>query len=162
MNNDKRLRELERRRRRAARMLAAGVPQAEVARRVGVSRQSVSRWERLRQSAGMEGLRRPKRFGRPAKLNARERKELARALRQGALAAGFATELWTLPRIGALIKERFGVSLASSSVWRVLGEIGWSVQRPAGQARERDERAIRAWKTKRWPHLKKSPRGRDA
>lgn len=160
MNNEKRLKELERRRRRAARLLAAGVKQAEVARRVGVSRQSVLRWERVRQHEGSQGLRRRARFGRPPKLSEVQRKELVAALKQGALAAGFATELWTLPRIGLLIKERFGISLAESSVWRVLGELGWSVQRPAGQARQRDECAIRTWKSKRWPALKKSQRGR--
>lgn len=161
VNNEKRLRELERRRKRAARLLAAGITQAEVARRLGVSRQSVLRWDRVRQRVGMDGLRRPAQFGRPAKLNETQRQALVALLKQGALAAGFATELWTLPRIGALIKERFGLSLAPSSVWRVLGEIGWSVQRPTGQARQRDERSIRAWKTRRWPALKKSPRGKD-
>jgi transposase len=35
---------LERRRRKAARLFAKGVPQAEVARRLNMSRQSVSRW----------------------------------------------------------------------------------------------------------------------
>ena len=69
-------------------------------------------------------------------------------LKAGSLAAGFATELWTLPRIARLIAERFSVSMVPSSVWRRLG---WSVQRPAGHARERDERAISAWKAKRWP-----------
>jgi Winged helix-turn helix len=38
-----------------------------------------------------------------------------------------------------------------------LGRLGWSVQRPSGQARERDERAIRTWKAKR-SALKKSLR----
>ena len=41
MDNEQRLKELERRRTRAARLAAAGVTQAEVARRVGVSRQAV-------------------------------------------------------------------------------------------------------------------------
>lgn len=160
MDNKKRLKELERRRKRAARLLASGMKQAEVARRVGVSRQSVLRWERVRQQKGAAGLRRPARFGRPPKLDTAQRSELVAALKQGALAAGFATELWTLPRIGVLIKERFGVSLSESSVWRVLGELGWSVQRPTGQARQRNEGAIRTWKSKRWPALKKSQRDR--
>lgn len=160
MNNEQRLKELERRRRRAARLLAAGIQQSEVARRVGVSRQSVLRWERVRQQRGVDGLKRPARCGRPPKLSEAQGKELVAALKQGALAAGFSTELWTLPRVGQLIKERFGVSLVESSVWRVLGELGWSVQRPAGQARQRNEKSIRTWKNKRWPALKKSLRDR--
>jgi transposase len=54
--------ELERRRRRGARLLAAGHSQAEVARQQGVSRQTVVRWERLRQQGGLAALR-------PARVN---------------------------------------------------------------------------------------------
>jgi len=158
MDNEQRLKELERRRRRAGRLLAAGTAQAEVARRVSVSRQSVSQWEKLRQEGGMEALRRPKRFGRPRKLSDPQCESLIAYLKAGALAAGFATELWTLPRIANLIEQRFTVRLTEPSVWRLLGALGWSVQRPAGRARERDEKAIRTWKAKRWPELKKSRR----
>jgi transposase len=67
MKNEQKLRELEQRRRVAALLLAAGTPQAEVARRVGVSRQSVSHWEKLRREGGMQALEKSKRFGRPRK-----------------------------------------------------------------------------------------------
>ena len=79
MDVEKQLKELEQRRKRGMRLLGTGVWPAEVARRVGVSRQSVLRW---------------------------------------------------------------------------------SVQRPTGRARQRDEAAIRTWKDKRWPAIKKSQRGR--
>lgn len=161
MDNEQRLIELERRRRRAARLLQSGVKQAEVAREVGVTRTSVSRWEKLRQQGGPQALRRPERFGRPWKLEDAQRAELIRTLKAGAMAAGFTTELWTLPRIGTVVKERFGVELSQSSVWRMLQQLNWSVQRPSGRARERDEAGIATWKRKRWPAVKKSPRGRD-
>ncbi len=160
MDNEQRLKDLERRRRRGARLLAAGKAQAEVARRVGVSRQSVSRWEKAREQGGMEALRRPKRFGRPRRLSDAQCEELVQQLKAGALAGGFPTELWTLPRIATLIERRFAVSLAQSSVWRLLRDLGWSVQRPSGQARERNEPAIATWKARRWPNLKKSQRGK--
>ena len=50
MDNEERLEELERRRWRGARLLARGVPQAEVARRTEILRQSVLRWERARRA----------------------------------------------------------------------------------------------------------------
>lgn len=155
MDNEQRLIELERRRRRAVRLLDGGVKQAEVARRVGVTRTSVSRWEKLRQEGGHEALRRPKRFGRPRRLSEPQCEELIEQLKAGALAAGFATELWTLPRMRTLIEQRFAVKLTEPSVWRLLRSLGWSVQRPTGQARQRDEKAIRTWKARRWPELKK-------
>jgi transposase len=158
MDHEQRLIELERRRRRGARLLASGVAQAEVARRVGVTRTSVSRWEKLRQEGGHEALKRPKRFGRPRRLSDAQCAQLIQLLKSGALAAGFGTELWTLPRIRTLIEQRFAVKLTEPSVWRLLQALDWSVQRPTGQARQRDEKAIRTWKARRWPELKKSRR----
>jgi transposase len=48
---------LQARRLRAGELFAAGVRQAEVARRLGVSRQSVHLWYRRWQAAGPDGLR---------------------------------------------------------------------------------------------------------
>ena len=155
------LTEMRRRRVRGARMLARGEKPAAVARELGVSRQSVMRWERALAEGGFGQLSRVGRRGGRFRLSDAQLRELAGVLKQGAMAAGYATELWTLPRIGALIEERFGEKLATSSVWRTLGRMGWSVQRPSGKARERDERAIATWKSKRWPSLKKSQRGSD-
>ena len=155
MDTEQRLKELERRRLRGARLLSNGTHPAEVARQVGVSRQSVMRWERALKENGIQGLERVEAPGRPRRLSQRQLKELAKVLKAGSLAAGYATEMWTLPRIGALIQERFGVKLAQSSVWRTLQKMEWSPQRPARQARQRDEAAIRTWKNKRWVELKK-------
>ena len=49
--------DLERRRMEAARMLEAGINQSEVARRLGVHRQSVIRWQRALSSGGRAGLK---------------------------------------------------------------------------------------------------------
>ena len=160
MDIEEQLEELERRRRQGMRLVVAGVWPAEVARRVGVTRQSVLRWTKLHAKGGVAALKRPKRFGRPPKLDDAQRAELINALKAGAMAAGFATELWTLPRIASLTKDRFGVQLSHPSVWQMLQQLGWSVQRPSGRARERDEAAIATWKKKRWPALKKSRRGK--
>jgi transposase len=112
---------------------------------VGVSRQAAWRWEQLRQTGGLEALRRPKHFGRPLRLSDAQCEELVRQLNAGALASGFPTELWSLPRVAQLIEQRFAVRLTQPSVWRLLRALGWSVQRPTGQARRRrDEKAIRS------------------
>ena len=59
---------LEARRMEAARLLRQGLSQSEVARAVGVHRQSVSRWAHELEQSGLRGLRQAKRTGRPPKL----------------------------------------------------------------------------------------------
>ena len=84
---------LEERRREAARLLRQGLSQSEVARRVGVHRQSVSRWARELEQSGVRGLRRARRTGRPPKLSAAQLRDLKRALVRGPEAFGFTTGL---------------------------------------------------------------------
>jgi transposase len=155
MSDEHELRQMKERRVEGARLLQSGVHAAEVARRTGVSRQSVMRWERRLKAGGMKDISRVGKRGRPRQLTEAQLGELAQLLKAGSIAAGYANEMWTLPRIGALIQARFNVTLTNTSVWRTLGHMGWSVQRPAKQARQRDESAITTWKRKRWPALKK-------
>jgi transposase len=160
MNKSEReAKELQRRRLRAGRLLQRGVPQAEVARRVSVTRTTVSQWNAQLQAGGMEALKSRTR-GRPSGLDEAQRRELMRALTAGALAEGFATDLWTLPRVGELIKRRFTRAYSESQVWRILVSLGFSCQRPSGRALERDESAIKRWKQTRWPALKKTLRNK--
>lgn len=147
---------MEQRRRRGMRLLGEGIAQAEVARRCGVSRTSVLRWQQQRKSRrGAVWKRRP--LGRPSKLSAGQKAQLGQALLRGAQAHGFLNDLWTLPRVSELIHRQSGVRLHPGHVWRVLGQMGWSVQRPTGKATQRDEAAIARWKKHTWPALKKSP-----
>lgn len=151
--------ELKRRRLRAGRLLLRGVAQAEVARRVGVSRATVSEWNERVAQGGLQALQ-PRTRGRPSGLDAEQRRALVRALKDGALAQGFATELWTLPRVGKLIEAQFARRYSESQVWRILISLGFSCQRPTGRALERNEAAIGRWKRLRWPALKKTPQNK--
>lgn len=151
---------LRRRRIRAGRLLRQGVAQAEVARRVGVSRKTVSVWGQTLAQRGVDALHGARRAGRKPKLNEAQRLQLVTALKAGALAQGYAAELWTLPRVRNLIRELTGQAYSESGVWHVLRNLGFSCQRPTGRAIQRNESAIRNWKTRRWPALKKTPRVR--
>ena len=146
---------LEERRLEAARLLRAGLSQSEVARKVGVHRQSVSRWARELDISGVHGLRKAERTGRPPRLTAVQMRAIERALKRGAEVFGFSTGLWTAPRVRELIEQRTGVRYHEAHVWRILRKLNWSCQRPTGRALERDEQAIRYWKKYRWPQLKK-------
>ena len=141
-------------------MLARGLPQAEVARALQVSRQTVSNWARASAEDAQAWRRKP--LGRPGGLTEAERAQLSKLLVDGALACGFPTELWTLARVGALVEVQFGRVYSTTQVWRVLRSLGFSSQRPTGRAIQRDELAILHWKNKRWPALRKSARPKSA
>jgi transposase len=153
---------LEQRRLEAARLLRAGVSQSEVARRVGVHRQSVSRWDKELKESGIRGLKKAGRAGRKPLLSPADLRRVESKLKKGAQASGYTTELWTTFRVADLIEQECGVKYHPAHVWRILQELGWSCQRPAKRALERDEEKIERWKKKRWPELKKKPRGRSA
>jgi transposase len=146
---------LEERRMAAARLLKQGLSQSQVARAVGVHRQSVSRWARELEQSGVGGLRKAKHTGRPPKLGPVQLRALERALKRGPEAFGFVSGLWTARRVRDLIVDQTGVRYHEDHVWRLLRQLKWSCQRPTGKALERDEAAIRHWKKRRWPQLKK-------
>ena len=153
---------LEQRRMQAARLLEQGHSEAEVARRLGVHRQSVNRWAKVLGAAGESGLHRAARAGRPPKLSEADVARLEQCLKQGPEQYGYLTGLWTLARVRKLIEQQYAVRYNPSQVWRILRELNWSCQRPTGRARERNEEAIRRWKRARWPRLKKKRSARGA
>ncbi len=148
---------LENRRKQAAKLFRAGQRLAWVARELKSSRQSVSRWYQQWRQGGVAALQAAGRAGRKPKVNATQLRQVEAALRQGARANGFGTDLWTLPRVAAVIERVTGVRYHPGHVWRILGTLGWSLQRPARRARERDEEAVRQWISQRRPAVKKRP-----
>jgi transposase len=153
---------LERRRLRAARLLDQGSTEAEVARRVGVHRQSVNRWAQDLASGGRVALKRAGRAGRKPRLTSDDLRRIEQGLTRGPEALGYGTSLWTAWRVADLIERECGVTFSTGHVWRILrDELGWSPQRPAGRALERNEVAIRRWKREHWPALKKTRKSRD-
>jgi transposase len=151
---------LEARRLEAARLLKQGLSEAEVARQVGVHRQSVNRWAQQLATGGRSALKHPGRAGRKSKLSEGDRRQIVAGLKRGPEALGFTTSLWTAERVATLIAQTCGVQYHPGHVWRILRQLGWSCQRPTGRALERDEAAITRWKRYRWPAVKKTPHAR--
>jgi transposase len=145
---------LQERRLEAARLFAHGATQAEVARTFGVSPQAASIWYRRWRQGGEQALRGAGRAGRRPRLSPAELEAVDQALRKGPQAFGFDPELWTLARITAVIERLTGVRYHPGHGWRLLRRLGWSLQRPARRASERDEAEIARWRAQEWPRIK--------
>jgi len=158
----KKMDESTRMRVRAGRMLLAGKPCAVVAQVAGVARQTVYTWKGVLDEGGIDALRAMGGRGRPAHLDASQLEALRRSLLSSPTAHGFSTELWTLKRVRLLIERLFGVAYSEVHVWRILGALGFSNQKPERRALERDDAAVARFKRKTWPALKKKPSGKAA
>ncbi|MBK5091857.1 IS630 family transposase [Burkholderia sp. R-69927] len=154
----RRLSEAAMKRLKAGRLLLSGKGCAEVALAVGVARQTVYTWKRLLDEGGIDALREVPERGRPAQLDEQQLAAVRATLLQSPTEHGFGTELWTLKRVGAVIERVHGVRFSQTQVWRILGSLGFSPQKPEKRAIERNEDAVRNWKRRTWPALKKKPR----
>jgi transposase len=84
-----------------------------------------------------------------------KQRENRRRLLAGAQSQGFATELWTCPRVRVLIAERYGVEYHVDHIPRLLRSLGFSPRKPRARSSQRDEAAIDQWVARDWPRLKK-------
>jgi transposase len=151
------LSEATKKRVKAGRLLLAGKGCAEVAVAVGVARQTIYTWKRLLDEGGIDALRAVPERGRPAQLDVVQLEAVRAAILQSPTEHGFGTELWTLKRVATVIERLHGVRFGQTNVWRILGSLGFSPQKPEKRAIERNEDAVRSWKRSTWPALKKKP-----
>jgi transposase len=143
----------ERRRLAAAELFEQDMPQAEIARRLGVTPQAVFKWHQRWLTDGADGLRIKRPPGYPQWLTPEQRVELVQVLNAGPAASGFDGG-WTLARVATVIRRRSGVVYRyPSAVWNLLHRLGFTAQRPARRATQRDEQAIADWRADTWTQL---------
>jgi transposase len=145
----------EARRLRAWELKRQGWQQRTIAAALGVTPGAVSQWLARARAGGVAALCTRIRPGPTPKLTPEQRVRIPELLARGAEAYGFVGDIWTAPRVAAVIEREFGVRYHPAHVSRLLRALGWSVQRPIRRATQRDEAAIAAWYAARWPALKK-------
>jgi transposase len=155
MANKRDHQKMEKRRLRAANMFERGLSPAEVSRRCQVARQVGYRWHEAWMEGGRRALASKGSAGPKSRISPEQQRQIVDALLAGPAAQGYQTQLWTLPRTADLIESLTGVRYHPGHVWRILGDLGFSCQRPERRAIERDEEAVRQWKRVKWPALKK-------
>ena len=141
---------------RAVDMFEAGCRQVDVVNALGVMAQAASRWYHAWRAGGREALVGAARLGRRPRLSDEQIEQVEAALLAGPKAHGFATDMWTLARVADVIERVTGVRHSPTQTWQILRQrLGWTRQRPARRAVERDDAAIEAWVKQDWPRIKR-------
>jgi transposase len=112
------------RRFRAWELAQRGWKQRAIAMALGVTEGAVSQWLKRAREGGPESLRRRIAPGPPHRLTEQQRAQLPGLLAKGAEAYGFRGDVWTAPRITALIQREFGVRSHPSHVNRLVRSLG--------------------------------------
>lgn len=139
----------------AANMFEQHLQTRLIADSLKVDDQTVRRWRRQFQANGRDGLRAHKHRGRPCRLTAAQKDQLADLLVKTPAQCGFDRHLWTQQLIADLIQREFGVGYHHDHIGVMLQDLGFTHQKPMRRARERDEARIEQWRQQFWPALLK-------
>src|SRR3954452_3040433 len=93
----------------AAEWIEEGATDREVTARVRATRMSGNRWRRALATSGRPALATKGPGGARCRLSRAQLDELQVLLDAGPTAWGWTDQCWTLPRIAAVVRERFGV-----------------------------------------------------
>lgn len=146
---------LEATRRLAVQQVSGGLAQTAVAQVLGVHPVTVAKWMARHRARGEQGLAAKPTPGRPRFLTPAQDRQVRRWLAGKPTAHGFPTDLWTARRVAELIRRRFGVGFHPNYLREWLTKRGYSPQRPARRARQRNEAAIAHWVANDWPRIQK-------
>ncbi len=141
-----------------AAVLEQGLGVAVAARAFGVSRQSVSGWVNGFRRAGEPALRagrRGRRAGEQQALAPWMQGQLVQTIRghnPDQLRLPFF--LWTREAVRELIRTRFGITLALTTVGQYLRRWGFTPQKPVQRAFERNPAAVARWLEREYPAIK--------
>lgn len=140
---------------KAAKLFKKNMPQAEIARKLGVTPAAVNYWHIDWKQGGTKALKSKGSPGFSSKLIPKDRTAFKEAILKGPLTYGYETNFWTLSRLSAVMKKVAGVKFGTTHTWKIVRSLGFTPQKPRVLAAQRDEAAIAAWKKKRLHGLKK-------
>jgi transposase len=149
--------ELEARRRMAVRRVDEGWAQKDVAAFFGVHPVTVAKWVARYRAGGADGLKATPTPGRPRFLTAAQERKVLGWLAEPPTEHGFRTDLWTARRVAERILQTFGVRFHPNYLRAWLADRGYTPQKPARRARQRDRAAIDRWVAEDWPRIQKRP-----
>lgn len=103
-------------------------------------------------------MRRRPTTGRPPRLQGRQKQQLRAILLDGAVKAGFATDIWSGKRVAKVIHDRFGIDFNPVYVPELLRvSLDFSWQKPDRKPRELDPAKVKKFLAT-WRDAKKTRR----
>lgn len=153
-------------RRKAVLAVLSGKTQAEVAVLFNVSRYAVIKWVSAYREGGSKALTahcRGKPKGLGSRLTPQQAADIARlvAVRcPDQLKLPFA--LWTREEVRDLIRERYGVKVAITTVGNYLRAWGFTPQKPVRRAFEQNPAAVKLWLRETYPAIQRRAKAEGA
>ncbi|MBX2889601.1 MAG: winged helix-turn-helix domain-containing protein [Saprospiraceae bacterium] len=130
---------------RAVEMFRSGKNRQDIMSSLGIPKSTLSRWLARYDADNPAWYKSLPPGGTQSKLGTEDLRRLVEELNKGCTAQGFEGEIWTRGRVGVVIERLFGVKYDPSHVGRLLKKVGWSLQRPSKQARQRSEERVQKW-----------------
>ena len=148
---------LEEIRTRAIQRVQAGESPEIVIKTLGFSRACIYNWLARYRAGGWHALKTGSRTGRPKKLGGKQIAWIYKTVvDKDPLQMKFQFALWTRAMIAIVIKRKYGIRLSDSSVGRLLRQLGLSCQKPLYRAYQQNSDAVKQWKEKVFPEIKKN------
>lgn len=143
-----------------------GMRVVDVAKSLGVRRQSVQEWLKLYREGGDAALERGRKGPAPGF------GQLLEPWQQGVIVRMITDNcpdqlklpfcLWTREAVAELIYNRFGINVAIRTVGDYLKKWGFTAQKPARRAFEQDREAVKKWREKDYPAIEKEAKKQGA
>lgn len=146
---------MEARRVLAVQRVNEGWAQKDVAAFLGVHPVTVKKWVARHRAAGDDGLKAKPTPGRPRFLTDEQEQQVLGWLAEAPTAHGFDTDLWTARRVAELVHTKLGVRFHPSYLREWLTRRGYTPQKPARRAKQRNPEAIARWVAEDWPRIQK-------
>lgn len=146
----------------AVKLHKSKVSVATIANSFGVTTVAVYKWLKKANSSGVKSLKSTKSLGPEPVLGEEHFTSLIKAIGYPASRYGYATDLWSGPRIRHFIKQEYGIEYHRKHMPRFLRRLGLNFKFPERRALEQDPKAVKFWKKVRLPRILRFAKSKNA
>jgi len=153
-------------RKRGIKMINAGIKKGEVAKLLGVNKNTVSNWVKSHKTGGIKGLHDKKRGAKSE--NCKLLNEKQEVLIQKLIVDKYPQQyklpyaLWTCRAVKELIQSELGIEIARTTTGDYLRKWGFTPQKPKKKAYEQNPVAVQKWLVEEYPAIKERAKEENA